>query len=300
MNNVNSLLRRKGVFHFKNFDNVEERFVPKGLTDHPILEGEVSLPTTIRDQSHMKRVISCRKAEENENNLKCALAKTILDGGEYAAFLHDPTIEVTINEDLDGCSLSLADDWKAWREAIKKDQKLSRQQKLSEANKLIANGNMSKATWAKVKSILQVKKRGKLWKANDPKELKEIADGFRSLYKDCGNNKKPLSTSGLATDLHKLLAIACEASNFLMDLPPLKVPYSRARDLNGFSQRGIAKIIESAELNAERAENEPFNSALSASSAFQFFEAWSRAARSAPFFPSAVSGKSRLLVRSGA
>jgi hypothetical protein len=82
----------------------------------------------------------------------------------------------------------------------------------------------------KVDAVLQIKGKNKLWKPCDPNELKEVVARFRGLYGDKGFDKKPLATSGLAKDLHRLLVIAHEASNQLVATPPLKLPYSRARE----------------------------------------------------------------------
>ena len=74
--------------------------VPKGLTDHPILEGEILLPSTVKDVGYKQMVISSRESERNELNLKKALEAAKISDKPQAAILSEPQTEVEVNDEM--------------------------------------------------------------------------------------------------------------------------------------------------------------------------------------------------------
>ena len=79
----------------------------------------------------------------------------------------------------------------------------------------------------------------KFWNCDNIDKKNIIADGYKSLF-GC-QERKIFEIKNLATAINTLLQIVINI-NDTAQIPPPTIPQSRAREINGFSQREIRKL----------------------------------------------------------
>ena len=95
----------------------------------------------------------------------------------------------------------------------------------------------------KINTVCLVKKKSNMWYPCSKEEVDEVTNGFKSLYGDKNDDDKSVSQ----LEWIKMIALVTEqaktAKEYLQSRPAMEVPYSKAKDYFGLSQRELIKII---------------------------------------------------------
>ena len=105
---------------------------------------------------------------------------------------------------------------------------------------LLTSNNLGKEPQQKLTSLMQIRSKVKWWKSENKNEKKKIIEEFKSLYDHTPIKTK--NTSIIANNLIQLLDIILR-DNKAKEIPFPPIPKSTAKDINGFSQREIAQLI---------------------------------------------------------
>ena len=129
-----------------------------------------------------------------------------------------------------------------------KNQEKYKQEQLEQAKQLgmlIRNDQIGSTAFDKLASIMQIKTKHEYWIPDDDNIKNKIIEGFQQLY----NDDKIIEDKSIQISeimLHTIEII--EAKKQLQSIGPLSIPKSKAKDMNGFSQRNIIKFIHDTNL----------------------------------------------------
>ena len=242
MNNCPTGCQRHGVYHTKGLaENVTINSIPKKLSDHGYISSSIKIPLSLNTSESRARTTDINIARTNENTL----FESVIDIEKAKnSIFRNPEKTLTRKHDIvEPSDPMLYEQWLEIKQANKSLLEIETTEKLRTANTLIARGILSKAAWLKVNSTLLVKKSMRLYKNENHHETTEIANGFRQLYKD-KNVKKLFNWKHIYEKIIQVLNISPSQKQYLLTLPSISAPYSRARDFNGFSQRSIITKIK--------------------------------------------------------
>ena len=130
-----------------------------------------------------------------------------------------------------------------WEESIKNEKinnTFKKTEKYKELGKIMDAGLIDLTAWSKINTILNIKRKAEIWTPGPEKS--EVVAGFRKLYNCVG--KKKLSLNEFGEMIMNVINQASKYNNILVKTSSTYIPKSKARDLNGFSQRDIIHIIK--------------------------------------------------------
>ena len=105
--------------------------------------------------------------------------------------------------------------------------------------------SLGKEPFQRLSSLMQIKHYQNWWRAENSNEKEIVINGFKELY--LHSNEKKSGREDITKLLMNQLDIIIN-DNHTNKLPPPPTPKSRARDINGFSQQEIIKVVSSTNL----------------------------------------------------
>ena len=239
LNNAPTGLMRSGVYHHRGIENIQEITEAKSLSDHPAYRSQANIQAHLVNEERTQEVLVNKIAEHNTIMIKEACTNENWLNIELSLGNPRKTMKIKDNNNIPK-EYQYVDDWKELKEHYKNKQKEAQTKKLKNADKLLTNNTQTQEAWLKINSALFRRPENKIWTPNSESELNEVVRGFTTLYEG-----KETSTASILTQQKTLkdlidigIAIYSQAEQ-----PPPGLPYSRARDYNGFSQREIMGLI---------------------------------------------------------
>ena len=95
-------------------------------------------------------------------------------------------------------------------------------------------------------SLMQINNGITWWKAENDKEKELVINGFKELYNN--SNNIIIDTNKIITLMQEQMQIIIDDRNTVNMIPPF-IPRSRAKDIKGFTQRELMKIVRGSNLN---------------------------------------------------
>ena len=235
MNNANSGIQSKGVFHYKNIeikDIIE--FKENKMFDHPILFGEIKFGTYVVNENNTCKILDREVVNNNHRILN-----EIIHGYESKGQLMNPikVIQTKINEEHYDI-IKFGEDFTRLKNKIKIKNKIEWNERYKNINSILTLNQLNTENWARINSTL-LKKKAKIWKKNSNAHL--IVEDFKKLY---GNDENRIY------DVNKVLQNTKNIFDFLTKNKELSINYklfepkSKAQDYFGFTQNMLIKAIK--------------------------------------------------------
>lgn len=238
MNEHDTRIEKRGVYYSKNYIHLEEVSVPRAISDHNYIIGTIKLPFKLKQT--IAKVRGCDISIVKRNEIEIAK----WGDPQSIITLIDAAVTRTIETDKTAIrNLDYLNDWENTRNKIREEWK----NRYCDLNKLMTNGKLNQESWAKVNSILQLKKRAEIWVPDSIKE--KVVDDFKILYACRGSQIE--TASNINSILERIIAEINSRRNELENEAPIWPPESNARDWNGFRQKPIEKLIKAPTLIAE-------------------------------------------------
>ena len=140
--------------------------------------------------------------------------------------------------------------WDNYEQIEKENIELYKEQKKrnkDELENLLKSKTLGEDTWIKLTNLLQNKNKYIFYKTKNEKQISEITDGFKELYRHNENKIK--------TDHKTVIKLMSESMDYIINQKQKYkeynapfVPKSKALDKLGFSQRKIMKLIKKENL----------------------------------------------------
>lgn len=245
LNKAPSNLNKKGVYHMKNVSVKKELSLPKGISDHSAIIGECKIPFHLVSGEEEAFIICKKTAVKNEGIIRNAFLGEIVDAEGIA----DPRKLIKINRtDMKLTSNQLAEEWTSAIEKEKEQNKEKLADRYRELAKLAEIGQLDKMGWTRLNNLLNLKRKSEIY--NPGLEKQDIINGFKQLYEDKGEKGQKLSSFAHLVQ-NTIQELSELGGNDLSNLPSTEIPYSKARDLYGFSQRNIIRMIKGKNLKED-------------------------------------------------
>ena len=236
LNKANSTININGIFHTKNISNCTIEKLPNHISDHGLMRGILKMQLSKIDIEDEITIIDKKTSDVNLKTLRNILNK------QLPQEFKDAKRKIRINrETLVASNANYVENWKEIIEENKMNNLKFSKDKLSTLDRMFKTGAIEQSSWAKLNSLLHIKRKSKIWIPEGNK--KEMIQGFKQLYCDNGEEKKCKSSEMLGF-FRKIIGMALEVDS-MKERSSLFIPKSNARDQNGFSQKEIAKLIKS-------------------------------------------------------
>ena len=146
-----------------------------------------------------------------------------------------PNIEKTIFTDtLNFDDKNYNDAFEKHKEANKERFKLLKQKQAEEIAILLKSDTLRHEPYQRIARLLHYRFDQKFWNEDNQEKKNTIIEGYKSLL---GNKEYKISNDkALANIMNSVIDIIINTP-YTEQIPPPTIPQSRARDLNGFSQR---------------------------------------------------------------
>ena len=231
------LTKIEKVYHVKEMGELKEKIVvPNLISDHKILIFSKVIPIPLSQE--FKEILIQDKSTINSNNQQL---KQITMQPDFTPTFQNPNKKIKIRRhQISFNNTNYLQDYEHLKNTEKERFKKLRQQKISDLISLLTSNNLGKEPQQKLTSLMQIRSKVKWWKSENKNEKKKIIEEFKSLYDHTPIKTK--NTSIIANNLIQLLDIILR-DNKAKEIPPPPIPKSTAKDINGFSQREIAQLI---------------------------------------------------------
>ena len=110
--------------------------------------------------------------------------------------------------------------------------------KTDKLNYILNETKIDDDKWDELGSLLQIKRKGTIFNPSD--DGSAVIEGFSKLYKDNGPRQNNLQTAGI---LIQIMEISLKRADILKNIPPLRKPYTKACDYQGYSQKWLHQYI---------------------------------------------------------
>lgn len=237
-----NLTKINNVYHIKGLGKLKEKItVPNIVSDHQILIFENTIPMPANPQYEEIQIQDKNKINSNNQQI---LQITLDDN--YQPRFQSITKQIKIKKhQIRFNNINYIQDYEQIKNAEKEKFKKLKQKKIKELIQLLETNNLGREPQQKLTSLMQIHSKIKWWKSQNQNEKINILNESKQLY----NHKqtKPTNPKLIAQNLISILdKIINDNATKLIESP--KIPKSRARDLNGFSQREIIHLIKAQNL----------------------------------------------------
>ena len=232
------------VYHIKNMGIQKTKIeVIKKISDHPIIIYEKNIPFEKSPDKKIINTLDNNKIKINNDELK----KALLSKEEYIPKIIDthttkqiPTSNLTYdNQDYNEYFDKIKNQNKEKFQTIKRNKK-------EEIAKLIQCNTLGHEPYQRLASLMQFGFNKAYWTGETQEKNKQIIEGFKELY---GHNPhKQVDINKTCEKINDLLDIIIQDKS-TENIPPPHTPHSRAKDINGFSQRDLINLIKGNNLN---------------------------------------------------
>ena len=232
------------VYHIKNLGNeIEKIQIIKKISDHPMVIFEKTLPFKRIEGTKTINTFNYESIRKNMYEIKKII---ISEDINYIPQLIDPKIQKQINN---FSFIIDNNDYMEYFENIKRENKEKftelKKRKQEEIAKLFQCNALGREPYQRLSSLMQYNFDKKIWNENNKAKEEQITEGFKVFFQH--ENQKIVNIEKMYQSMGALLNLIIE-SPLSKNMSAPDIPYSRARDKNGFSQRDIMKIIKGQNL----------------------------------------------------
>ena len=238
LNNMKTdLPKLEKVYHIKNIGKLmETKKVPISLSDHPILIFQIETP--IKRKKDICQIMILNKNICNENIVE--LNKSIYQ--IYTPNLKDPRL--IKNKKIHELSLlneKYIEEFEELKAKEKEKFKQIKMRNIHEISALLKSQTLGKEPFQRLTHLMQLNNKNIWWKPDSEAEKKIVTKGFIELYQSNQKlNKK--DNNNLIYLINQSLDIIIQDEKS-KNIPPPSIPKNEAKDINGFGQKEIMKII---------------------------------------------------------
>jgi hypothetical protein len=231
------MIRTSNIYHTKGIGILKEKIiVPNIISDHPILIFKNEIPIPLHNEVFKIMIQDKNIIKENKKQLE-----KIKSDDHFFPTLMNPNKEINIKKhQINFSNTEYIQEYEHIRNTEKERFKELKQKKTKELICLLENDTLGREPYQKLAALLQTNSNIKWWNKNTIRNKMEIINEFKKLY------KHDYSINFDNNNITKNLIILLENiinNRTSTNLQTPKLPKSRARDQNGFSQRELASLI---------------------------------------------------------
>ena len=254
-----NLTKIENVYHLKNIGVFQEKIiVPNIISDHQILIFTKEIPIPLNPEYEDIIIQDKNTIQRNLEQLNM-----IANNQDHIPTFISPAKQIKVKRhQLNFSNLNYLQNYEEIKNHEKERFKEIKRKKVSELISLLEHNILGREPQQKLAALMRLKTKIAWWKSHSMEERQTITSEFKELYKHKNiQQENPIS---LANSLIIILDNIMVDNNSMVTPPP-QIPKSRARDINGFSQREILQLIRGKNLNdtALRAKFNPKSNFLS-------------------------------------
>ena len=239
MNNADTKMKRYSkIYHVQNIGEITKTIdIPKKISDHPILIFQREMKIHIINTTEEHTTLDHKTIESNNETLI-----QIMKNENTQATIKNPIKKIRIKTNK--IHINNLEYWDNYEQIEKENIELYKEQKRRNKDELVnllKSKTLGEDTWIKLTNLLQNKNKYIFYKTKNEKEILEITEGFKGLYKHDENKPK--------IDHKILIKLMSENMDYIINQEKYKeyrapyIPKSKALDKLGFSQRKIMRQI---------------------------------------------------------
>ena len=249
LNRHDSDLLREGLYHYKGLE-ITEQIDTGNISHHKALLAKTLLPFKRKEKMKTKTILSNRIAEDNTRNIEL-----FVTGKSLEPKTSNPYIEINIPDIAPEPTIdNYVEEWAKLKEKEEEVLRNLNQNRASKLNSLLTAHSNLDEKWSEIGAILQIKKKGSLY--NPDQNLDTYVNGFKIQFNDSGIFK---DNRALGEIILNIFTVCDKYHEILKGLPPLKMPYTKAKDYYGYTQQWLLNTIN--EQNQENNRLTQFRSA---------------------------------------
>ena len=181
MNNADTKMKRYSkIYHVQNIGEITKTIdIPKKISDHPILIFQREMKIQIINTTEEHTTQDHKTIESNNETLI-----QIIKNENTQATIKNPIKKIRIKTNK--IHINNIDYWDNYEQIEKKNIELYKEQKRRNKDELVnllKSKTLGEDTWIKLTNLLQNKNKYIFYKTKNEKEILEITEGFKGLYK---------------------------------------------------------------------------------------------------------------------
>ena len=238
LNNMNTGLPKiEKVYHIKNTGKlIETKKVPNSLSDHPILIFKIETPIKKKNDAYQITIL-------NKNTIK----ENIIELNKTTTQIYTPNITDTRiiknkkNHEISLLNEKYIEEFEELKAKEKEKFKQIKIRNIQEISSLLKSQSLGKEPFQRLTHLMQLNNKNIWWKPESETEKEMVIKGFIELYQSNHNIIEQDNINLINLILQSLEVIIQDKNS--INIPPPAIPKSEAKDINGFGQKEIMKII---------------------------------------------------------
>lgn len=240
LNNMNTGLPKiEKVYHIKNTGKlIETKKVPNSLSDHPILIFQIETPIKKKNDTYQITILNKNTIKENIIELNKTTNQIYTQNIKDPRMIKNKKIhEISL---LNEKYIEEFEELKA-KEKEKEKFKQIKIRNIQEISSLLKSQSLGKEPFQRLTHLMQLNNKNIWWKPESETEKEMVIKGFIELYQSNQNIIEQDNINLINLILQSLEVIIQDKNS--TNIPPPAIPKSEAKDINGFGQKEIMKII---------------------------------------------------------